>query len=299
MDIETALTLKIGQSKNPIITTYEVGLHLFQLYQDKKYNGQEITSVRKALPERRDYQRHLNKLLERGILQESKSVSNHNVFAIFGKDQSSSEDIACSIDPFAYLSHLSAMEWHGLTDRLPKLMFLSTPPTKEWKEFAYKRMQRDLGAALPDYLERGLPPLLRYNFDRVNRNVVKRRSSIHLGAFINIRDRALRVSTIGRTFLDMIDSPDLCGGIYHVLDVYERHAEEYLDLIVSEIDRHGRKIDKVRAGYILDERLGLSHPVLESWSQAVQRGGSQKLDASRDYSPRYSEKWCLSLNVEA
>jgi predicted transcriptional regulator of viral defense system len=110
----------------------------------------------------------------------------------------------------------------------------------------------------------------------------------------------MRVATIGRTFLDMIREPELCGGIYHVLEVYAEYAQRYLRLIVDVIDRHGSKIDKVRAGYILDERLELPHAnsTIESWRALVQRGGSRKLQANAPYSSRFSEKWCLSINIE-
>jgi predicted transcriptional regulator of viral defense system len=41
---------------------------------------------------------------------------------VLGQDQASAEVIICCIAPFCYLSHLSATEYHGLTDRLPKLL---------------------------------------------------------------------------------------------------------------------------------------------------------------------------------
>lgn len=75
------------------------------------------------------------------------------------------------------------------------------------------------------------------------------------GAYLSIQGKTLRVSTIGRTFLDMIREPNLCGGIYHVLDVYAEHAPRYLRLIVDKVDRYGSPIDKVRIGYILKSAL--------------------------------------------
>lgn len=37
------------------------------------------------------------------------------------------EEVVCSVDPFCYVSHLSAMEYHGLTNRMPTLLFISSP----------------------------------------------------------------------------------------------------------------------------------------------------------------------------
>jgi len=96
----------------------------------------------------------------------------------------------------------------------------------------------------------------------------------------------------------MLRNPSLCGGIYHVLDVYRENAKRYLRLIIDEVDRHGSAIDKVRVGYVLEERLGLTEPRVEKWIENVQRGGSRKLVADEPYKPVFSEKWCLSINIE-
>ena len=84
----------------------------------------------------------------------------------------------------------------------------------------------------------------------------------------------------------------------HIIDVYKENASIYLKTIVEEIERHGGPIDKVRAGYILDEVCELSDPKINGWLQYVQRGGSRKLVANASYSPIFSEKWCISLNLE-
>ena len=178
---------------------------------------------------------------------------------------------------------------------------LTTPPPPRWGRLAVERMQKDLG---PDgyalYREASLPPLRRLRLAKIHRKTVNIHSTVHCdpGAYVNVQERSLRVSTIGRTFLDMIREPDLCGGIYHVLEVYADHASRYLRLIVDTVDRHGSKIEKVRVGYLLGERLGLAHPTIETWRPLAQRGGSQKLYAKAPYSPNFSEEWCLSLNIE-
>jgi len=62
----------------------------------------------------------------------------------------------------------------------------------------------------------------------------------------------------------MLKNPDLCGGMSHVMDVFEEYGEKYLRLITNEIDKNGAPIDKVRTGYILDECLGIDNKVVES-----------------------------------
>ena len=158
-------------------------------------------------------------------------------------------------------------------------------------------MKKDLAEDFNAYFENNMPPLTRLRLSKIGRMEVNRFSSIHWGAYINVRGRTLRISSIGRTFLDMLRDPQLCGGMRHVMEVFEEHGATYLPLIVDEIDRNGVPIDKVRAGYILDEKLGIKNDRIEAWVAFAQRGGSRKLDASDEYVPVWSGKWCISLNL--
>jgi predicted transcriptional regulator of viral defense system len=192
------------------------------------------------------------------------------------------------------------MEYHGLTDQFSKMFFMSSLKGKAWSELAQKQMAKDFGEDLNAYLETELPTLKHLKINKIAGKPVNVHSSVYYdhGAYITVKDKFLKVSSIGRTFLDMIRTPNLCGGIYHVLDVYRENAKRYLRLIIDETDRNGSLIDKTRVGYILDERLGLSEPRIEEWKRHVQRGGSRKLVADGDYSPFFSETWCLSINIE-
>ena len=248
MEIRTALALEIGRLEQPVVTSYDIGRLVFRLYQAKTHEGEKLSRIHKDYPERQDYNRLVKTLLRAGVLREKKTVPNPDVFTVLGTGQPSSGEVACCVDPFAYVSHLSAMEWHGLTDRIAKTLFISSPAPPDWKKFSLERMLKDLGSseAYAVYRYSRLPQLRRLNLAKVGRETVHRHASLHPGAFIAVRDRRLRVATIGRTFLDMIREPDLCGGIYHVLGVYREHVERSLRLVVDEIDRHGTKIEKMR-----------------------------------------------------
>ena len=67
-----------------------------------------------------------------------------------------------------------------------------------------------------------------------------------------------RLTSIGRTFLDTVREPSLCGGINHVLDIWQDHAKLSIDDIIETVDRVPSKIVQPRAGYILDEVLGIN-----------------------------------------
>ncbi|WP_295577249.1 hypothetical protein [uncultured Lamprocystis sp.] len=301
MEFRTAIALEIGRLHQPVVTDYQLGSLVFRLYEAKTYRGEALDGMPAARPERAQFTRLVAALVTEGILQQTPAVSNKDVWVVLGQDQAAAEDILCCVDPFCYLSHLSAMDYHGLTDRLPKLLFVTSLPAPQWGRRATESMQKALGAeGLATYLQAGLPPLRRLRLDKINRKVISVHTSVQRdpGAYVTVQGKPRRVATIGRTFLDMLRAPDSCGGIYHVMDRYAAEAPRYLRLIVDEIDRHGTNIDKVRAGYVLAERLKLAHPAFDAWRAFAQRGGSRKLYAQAGYSPRFSETWCLSINID-
>lgn len=295
LSLTKALSLSIGELNQPVITKYEIGVIFFRLCHTGKYEGREVKSP-KSGPNRNVFSDKLSDLREAGVLNPFQDFDK--VFRIIGKNIYMEEEVACTIDPFAFISHLSAMDYHGLTDRMPKIIVLSSPAQKDWKQFAARKMEKDLGEGLDLYQQNRLPELTRTRFEKIKKKSVHNYSSIHLGAYKSVKDKNLRVSTIGRTFLDMLRRPDLCGGIYHVLDVYREYAGPYLNLIIDEFNQHGKPMDKVRAGYILEELCGISDSSVDEWQRYVMRGGSRKLDPAEEYSPTYSERWCLSINVE-
>lgn len=297
MKLFKAITLSLGDLSTPVITSYQLGLILFNLYKTKTYKGDSISSLQVEYADSKIFNKKVRELVDEGILDNYRGFSAKSVYTLLGRSHDSIEDVVCAVDPFCYVSHLSAMDYHGLTNRRPNKLFVSSPSPKDWTHYAEERMRKDLGDDLAIYKRNNMPLLRRTQISKVDRKEVHRFSSVHWGAYKNIKGRTMRVSTIGRTFLDMLKNPELCGGINHVLEVFENNAEVYLDLIVDEINQHGGDIDKVRAGYILDERMNLTFDAANDWIKYSQRGGSRKLDASGEYEPVWSQKWCLSLNI--
>jgi hypothetical protein len=296
--ITTALTRYLGELTQPVITDYELCLAIFNYFHTKKSREISIEIEKNVRPSLKYFKENIiDPLIELGIIIPLNDFPNTRVFQILGKQQNA-EDIACTVDPFAYISHLSAMAYHGLTNRLPKVIYLSTPSPKDWMIFANKKMEKDLGKLRKAYFDYSLPRLTILDFNAIQKNKIFRYSSVHHGAFKHIEGRMLRVSTIGRTFLDMLRKPDYCGSMYHVIDIFKNCGQQYSKLIIEEVDRHGTNIEKARAGYLLEEVLHIKDSKINTWSKNVQRGGSRKLDPKQAYSEIYSERWCLSLNMD-
>jgi predicted transcriptional regulator of viral defense system len=297
ISLPQATSLALSTLKSPVVTAYQLGRTIFHVYLEGGI-GEQRLEVKKPIPERRHFLQVLNFLLAHGVLHPVRGLPEGSVYTRPGVADPGAHELLCAVDPFAYLSHLSAMAVHGLTDRIPHTVFASSPAPREWRASAQEQMRKDLGDHVEDYLDSGLPVLHRTKFEKIVGQPVHLTQSSHLGAFKKLEPQGIRVSTIGRTFLDMLRNPDLCGGIQHVLDVYAQHAKVYLPLIVGEIQQHGKDIDKVRAGYILEERCGLASPAFADWLKSVARGGSRKLVGTQPYSATFSERWCLSLNVD-
>jgi len=187
------------------------------------------------------------------------------------------------------------MDRYNLTDRTPIELHLTTPDRPIWNQLRDEKMDAELADISPR-LE--VPMLNRIGFkSRVRRREVNLHETKHPANPVPIRGGKARIGPIGHVFVEMLEVPRLCGGIRHVLDVWEGEARNWLAEIIPEVDRHTSKIVRVRAGYILEERLGVLDPRVSSWVSDAQRGGSRKLDPDAPYAPTYSEKWMISINV--
>lgn len=280
----------------PVITAYQLAVFLYKAYVDKKYKDIAIKSSALTLS-KNIYKTKIERLCTIGILTPHPNFSVNQVFSIVGKKGFDASDVACSIDPFAYMSYLSAMAYHGITDRIPSILYVSTPAPPVWKDFALLKMEKDLDGSMQDFLDAGLPSLKRIRMHKLGKMPIRVHTSLHSGAYKVVKGRSIRVSTIGRTFLDMVRKPDLCGGMHHCIEVFRLYGRQYGRLIIDEVHQHGNNIEKSRVGYLLEEVCSIKQDRIDEWAQHVQRGGSRKLDPSHEYESTFSERWNISLNV--
>lgn len=279
----------------PVITNYELALFIFQLLQTGEVDGRRLR-IRPRIATRSDVYSARDGLLKRGTFKQDRSLPS-TVHRIVDRTRSDPESVLSAVDPFGFVSHLSAMTFHGLSNRLPKVIFFTTLATSAWGPAAQEKMRKDLGDQLHIYKNQQLPLLQRVRMDRAQGIPVSYVRSASQGGCRIAREGTLKVATLGRTFLDMLRRPELCGGMSHVLEVYESRGREHVALIINEFEQRGTPIDRVRAGYVLEERCGVTDQRLDAWVADAQRGGSRKLDPQSEYAPRFSERWQLSINV--
>ena len=286
--IVTTIAAQLAKQTGPAVTQYELACLVYQSLPDKKL----ATSFAK-----KQFEEVLGLLQQFHLIRPIEPFSETHGYQLFGHERRTVIELACSLDPFAYVSHLSSMEHYGLTDRFSQLVYLTRPKSSEWAALAKAKMNRDLGQQAENFLKLGYPKLIRPTFKKLSGITVHLLERSNQGAFRTTAHSSLRVATMGRVFLDMLREPSLCGGIQHVVDIYTHHAKKYLSLIADELNTHGAPIDKVRAGYLLSEVCKLDHPAFADWEKFAQRGGSRKLDPEGEFEPHYSKRWQLSINL--
>lgn len=276
----------------PIITNADLYSILLKLYHDQAYDGIRIGKITKKRPDIQTYNSKIRALKASGIIT---PLTGAKSYLISGREKPSAEQVGCYLYPYSYLCYLSAMDYHGITDRIPKSVHLMTPPSQvstsllakqypdNWKNENTHEKIRNIKMSSKferkDFI---------YHTNK-NFNVYKEISN----------SGGLRVSPLGRTFLDMFKTPKYCGGFDHVLDILEGSGLRYLKLILNEFSKYGSNIDKSRLGFILENVLEIRDPLLDEWALSAQRGSSRVLVPGKEFSPYYSQKWCISINQES
>lgn len=295
LNLVEAVSLFILSRDQSVITDYQVGLFVYKAYLSKKYRDHDLR-LSKNQPAKEDYNRLINNIISKNIISPRKDFPDI-IFNIQNKPPISIEEVVCAIDPFAYISHLGAMGHHGLSSSPRGVLFVSSYPVSAWRKCASVVMAKDCGGEEKSsvYKSTGLPRLRKININKAPGFEVVGYNDKNISSFS--KAKRTRIASVERTFLDMLRRPDLCGGIENVMQVYKKHVMNYLESVIKEIDINGSQIEKVRAGYILEEICDIKDFVVENWLQFVQRGSSRKLDPYSEFSPDYSERWCLSLNI--
>ncbi len=281
--------------KAPFVTAYDLASLFFALCGKGHHNGIAV-NVPKQIPTRADLSNLCKRLLGLGILQkEGCPVGIYRYTAQASYD--SVYELAYCADPVSCISHLSAMEYHGLTNRLSKIIFTTTLSNQLWRGWADLAMLKTVGEKLPIFLNTDLPKLRRINVRKFGEYSFKTYQTQTLVESFLVPDRAYKMARVEGVFFDMVREPGLCGGMGHVVDTFREHGARYAQDIIRTVSLHGKPIHKARVGYLL-ESIGVESKEFPDWLKTVTQGSSRVLDPTAPFNrSSYSERWQLSLNT--
>ena len=204
-------------------------------------------------------------------------------------------EILGEINPYAALSHRSALAYHGLTDELPTTLTALLPRDGLADLLPPGTTSEDWEGLTPP--PGGRPGTIRA---RPVRWTTIGRARFFGAALYHRQGYPQRVTDRERTLLDALLDPELAGGMENVLAAWARGRDQVaLDSLVEYTERFDSGLLQQRVGFLLDE-LGLAHPALARWRERAQRrgrGGSSKLVSAAPYGAVYSERWNLALNA--
>jgi predicted transcriptional regulator of viral defense system len=280
-----------------VISHHAFSLVVDDLYRNKGYGG-EVVKVQKEAADDRDISRYRKTMFQKNILANDSDVST--AYRVVVCPDEPAESVICEVDPLVYVSHFSALQRHGLTDRNPVELQMTRPTARLWNEQIARTVKgRVIAVSSEQSGSVELTTQLRRPFfpGKVRKRAIQIHDTRHPGDCQTVRGTPVRVATVGQSFADSVARPQWCGGISHVMNIWEKNAYVFLDEIIDSIDRSTTNLTKIRAGYILAERLHIQDSRIDAWTKFVQRGSSQVLDPTQPFAPTFSEKWMLSLNA--
>lgn len=284
----------LENTKQCVCSDYIIFLKIFEAYRDKK-----ASYLRGDYPTKEVLSSVKNALKRASIL--ARDTDYKRYWRILPVTDGAAEEVACLIDPFCYVSHLSAMQRYGLTVRRPEFLYLTQPAKPAFVERVAEMRAGELASMhrIRDVYENiELPEIKMVRHpDKVRDRKVHVKITAYPGQHRRIRGTSVRVGAIGQVFCDMIEDPELCGGMAHVIETWKSFANVYVNEIIETVSISSKPIVKVRAGYLLDEIVDVLDPRIDQWLVFAQRGGSRVLDPAAKHTGQFSEKWMIATSV--
>ena len=190
-------------------------------------------------------------------------------------------EVAMELVKPAAISHWSALNYHGLTEQIPRHVFVLTTT-----DVSVPRKQASDGAGgRGGYPANGTV----YRFVQVQPKRYFGTERIWVG------DARVSMTDLERTMLDGLAMPQHCGGFGEVIHAFgEAMGQLDLERIVEYAQRLGPAVAK-RAGWVL-ELHGCEAPQLEELA-AFPINSHRKLDPTGPRKGAYNNRWMLQENL--
>ena len=227
-----------------------------------------------------------------------------------------SEMAISALYPLGFLSHLSAMNLYALSNTKSSGIYFTCPNRSDWKKLCLKNIKKrfkGLSIAMPvsnKYIEiNGFIFSTQSILDPYpNQKILEEAGSNKALIIINKKSSVesewwnnCHIQNIVDLYLDMLKAPHYCGGISHVLKIYQDHLiedQKLLSDILDILDKTGSIIDKARVGCILNKVFAIESSQLDKWKfeQIGKRGSSRKLFSNFEFDSFFDEEWNISIN---
>ena len=190
-------------------------------------------------------------------------------------------EVAMALVQPAAVSHWSALNYYGLTEQIPRQVFVLTTTDASVPR---KRMS-DIPNGKGGYAVHGTV----YRFVQVQPERYFGTERIWVG------DARVSITDLERTLLDGLAMPQHCGGFGEVIHAFgEAIARLDVERIAGYARRLGPAIAK-RAGWVL-ERQGSEASQIDELA-ALPIKGHRKLDPNRPRKGVYNNRWMLQENL--
>ena len=190
-------------------------------------------------------------------------------------------EVAMALVQPAAISHWSALNDHGLTEQIPRHVFVLTTtdvsvPRKRTSESAEGRGGYPVNGTVYRFVQ--VRPERYFGVER-----------IWMG------DARVSITNLERTLLDGLAMPQHCGGFGEVIHAFGQAMDRLnVERIAEYAQRLGSAVAK-RAGWVL-ERQGREDPQLDRLA-ALPTKGHRKLDPTGPRKGAYNNRWMLQENL--
>jgi predicted transcriptional regulator of viral defense system len=138
--------------------------------------------------------------------------------------EASAYELALSLRPRGYLSHATAVALHGLTDLIPKTLFLNVEQSPK-PGAAGSLAQRGIDQA---FSRKQRQSNLTYQLDDWAVTIVAGKNTDQLGVeeITGPLSEVVRVTNLERTLIDIVVRPAYAGGIFQVFQAYRAAKDQ-------------------------------------------------------------------------
>jgi predicted transcriptional regulator of viral defense system len=172
------------------------------------------------------------------------------------------------VEPY-YIGYWSALNYHGLSEQVPSVIFVVS---------SKRRKDRSI-------------------LDTRFRFITIKKSKIFGLIEVNISNSKVKISGVEKTIADCLDHPEYCGGVEEIAKaLFFEHKELDMKKIIENADDIGNKTIIKRLGYLLD--LFKYHEYEHLFKDEKLTKGYPKLDPKLPKKGTYNDRWKLLINVD-